>query len=423
MDCILENPIISKQLFSYFSLSELGSFSTICKHTRYITKYATFTNGGRIKYKEKYFMKLIECYKEFQSLTLFNFDPRSYEFYKRYYTYISEICKLYTVKGIQIYTIDNLSGWNDENELVDLLDYKHLNFLIVNNVNNQVSRSRISKFENLKTLVIKNYIYTELEFLENLTNLSYLLLGSISGTNSFSLQVITRLVNLEVLGIHNNPVIKNTEIRDIFLSCPCLEILDFSGCSFSIEENIKKSFKNKLTTLYFRTPFVNDLLLTCFKNSPELVKLDIMTCPSISLQGFKNLTKQSFNLTNLNISFTSLNNKALSYICENLRQLEMFTVSNCHNIDKFFPISKLDKLEVLCCRDNFIEDKDLVKLVKKKNNLRQIDISSCNLLTNKSITTLTTKKIKKPPVIVCYPTGRNILPEKLTDYYKFHFYP
>ena len=49
MDCILENPIISKQLFSYFSLSELGSLSTICKNTRYITKYATFTNGGRIK--------------------------------------------------------------------------------------------------------------------------------------------------------------------------------------------------------------------------------------------------------------------------------------------------------------------------------------------------------------------------------------
>lgn len=423
MDCILENPIISKQLFSYFSLSELGSLSTICKNTRYITKYATFTNGGRIKDKKKYFLKLIECYKEFQSLTLFNFESGSYIFYKDYYVYISEICKLYTVKGIQIYTIDNLVEQDEENNLVDLLDYKHLNFLILNNVNNQVSRSRISKFKNLKNLVIKNYIYTELQFLENLTNLSYLLLGSVSGTNSFSLDVITRLVNLEVLCVYSIPTIKNTEINDILFTCPKLKILDFSGCSFIIEENIKRYSKNNLTNIYFRTPFVNDLLLKCFKNSPELTKLDMMGCSSVSLQGFKILTNQSFNLTNLNISFTSLNNKALSYICENLGQLEIITISNCHNIDKFHYISKLNKLEFLYCRDNFIEDRDFVKIVNGAKNLQQIDISSCNLLTNKSLKTLTTKKIKRPPIIVCFPISKNILPENLTDYHKIHFYP
>ena len=367
----------------------------LCKKTQDIAYYATYTNFINMKKNpEMFFQHLIKNHQKFSSLTMFDFGAKDADFYYNYIDSIVNIVSLFTVEGIQVFNVSNLIEYIKPEKFKCLITF---NFSVP-----------MINYKKLESLVIFNSTNRDLSFIENFKNLQNLSLSNTKPHLSFIFPYFNNFKFLRNLSLKNFPVITNRDIKRIILYCKNLTFLNLTNSRIVLVNKIKKFPENKLKKLILESPFIFDQSAKCFNNSLDL-KVLILNGSYITSSGIMNLVRKSFNLTCLDISMTLINEKDLNCICNKLYLLKILYIAKCINIAKFYSIKKLKHLEVLSCQNNFIENRELISIVKAENKLKLLDISNCNFLTNTFFKNLTNKNFEK--------SSKNNKPAKWNVYY------
>lgn len=130
-------------------------------------------------------------------------------------------------------------------------------------------------------------------------------------------------------------------------------------------------------------------------NHPNLVTISLRNCNNISDIGLRYLSEANIiKLTNLDISFCEkVNDKALDYIAQGLKELKSLSLNNCSITDNGLikigqNLTKLSHLNVGQCTK--ITEKSLSIVVENCVNLESIDLYGCTEI--KSL-----EKLKKLP--------------------------
>ena len=407
MGNILGNPIILKKICSNFSLEELVNLNTLCKQTKDIAYYATYTNFINMrKNPDMFFQHLIKNHQKFRSLTMFDFGSRDSEFYYKYIDSIIKIVSLFTIEGLQVFNVSNIIKYIKPEKFKCLITF---NFPI-----------EIINYKKLESLVVFNSTNRDLSFIENFQKIRNLAFSNSNAHLYFILPNFNKLKFLSNLSLTNFPVITNTDIQRIISFCSNLTFLNLTNSRIVLVSRIKKMPENKLKKLVLESPFVFDKSVKCFNNSINLKDLTL-SGSFVTSSGIMSAVRNSFNLTCLDISMTLINERDLNCICNKLHLLKILHIAKCINIGKFYSIKKLKHLEILSCQSNFIGNRELTSIVKAENKLRLLDISNCNFLTNAFFKNLINKNLKNPPRIISQPNGMFINTKFVDQYSNYHF--
>ena len=411
MERLFDNPVIAKKIWSHIPLLDLAKYTTICKSCRNATYYATFVNFvNMVKNPDMFFDHLINNYKKFPYLTMFDFGPNDSDFHYNNISNIFKLVSVLSIEGLQVYNISSLLNYIEPSKFKCLVTF---------NFTSQIENALLN-YKNLESLVIHHSVNNNLSFVENFEKLQNL---NFNNTRAYSFYIFpdfSKLRMLRNLTLTNFLSITNGDVFRIMLYCEKLQLFNITNTRVVLASNLIKYPRNNLKILKIDSQFNYDQIARCFNNSRELEHLNVRGS-MITLSGIRSLINNSAYITFLDISLTLINEYDLDYICKKLKFIKFLYIAKCINIKKFFPIKKLRHLEILHCHSNNIIDKDLVGIVKVCNNLSSLNIANCNFLTNNCLEALTKAKLKNPPLIECEPLGLNITSEYVINYYQYYF--
>ncbi|ORX44221.1 hypothetical protein BCR36DRAFT_406550 [Piromyces finnis] len=265
-------------------------------------------------------------------------------------------------KKMSKYTKQNINSFIDDDN--NLYKYSKINNNISNTKNNSVKKEK-------RKITLPNDIW------KNIINyLNFKEILSMSCTSKQMNKIIRELYiwkKIDIYSIFKNNNIKN---KNKFL-----------------EELLKSVYTSKIEILIFNidkdipTPNMISLIIQNCKNLKSLILSDT----SISLKHFENKFEKGERLKSLkylninncyNINYSTL--KHLVNGCPNLLKLE------CCNLNlkpgEFGVIQELQHLQYLNISGNkYLCNLDIKAIYNKENNIKYLDISNCNSLTDRAI--------------------------------------
>lgn len=182
------------------------------------------------------------------------------------------------------------------------------------------------------------------------------------------------LVNLEELVLQDCQKLNDDVLRYVPLGLSQLKSINLSFCVGITEFGLKN-----------------------LANHPSLESINLCHCNNVGDVGLRYLSEANLSrLISLDVSFCDkVNDQALSYIAQGLRELQALSLNSCSITDDGLVkigqnLVKLSTLNVGQC--NQITDKSLAVVIENCVNLQSIDLYGC-----KMITTVSVEKLNKLP--------------------------
>ncbi|XP_050314237.1 S-phase kinase-associated protein 2 isoform X2 [Anthonomus grandis grandis] len=181
--------------------------------------------------------------------------------------------------------------------------------------------------------------------------------------------IVLRLAKSTIL---DNPILGNCKAASEDFQCR-LMYLDLSMSTISCESLIVVFNKcRKLKKISLENIRLNDEVLLALSANTCLEVVNLAMASGIKEDGLKYLLTNCKLIRELNVAWTYLNSNCIEYLCKNL------------------PIT-MDRLNVAGCR-KLLLDRNVQSLVACCPNLRELDLSDCTVITERSIQHITTLK-------------------------------